>query len=334
MSLSSGRVVSEIDRQGIRRPTMTACALLLALVGAVAPGAAPPVGTPVKKVLVVGIDGCRPDALLYSQANHLKKLIADGAFSEQCDVLGDRPTLADTASGSGWSTILTGVLADKHGVHGNDFRRNNLAEWPSVFQRVSAARPAAACVALVTWAPFQEHILKRHAGCRLVFDGDKKGYRDGDRRTADEAVRVLREADPTLLFVYFGEPDSAGHGYGFHPRSPKYTNAIEEVDSHLGRVLVALEGRKRVAREEWLILVCTDHGGQGRGHGAGRTVPEIRTGFLIVHGHARLRGKLPGRFTNADIVPTVLTHLGIPIDPAWKLDGQAVGSKVVPRKER
>jgi predicted AlkP superfamily pyrophosphatase or phosphodiesterase len=314
---------------------MTARVWLLALAAVVIlPGAARPADEPVKKVLLVGIDGCRPDALLFSQAKHLKKLIADGAFSDRCDVLGDRVTKADTASGPGWSTILTGVLADKHGVYGNDFRGNKLADWPSVLHRVSAARPRAECAALVSWAPIREHILKGHPGCRLVLDGDKKGYKDADRQTADAAVKVLKEGDPTLLFVYFGETDSAGHGYGFHPRSPKYTNAIEEVDEHLGRILDALRHRKTFAREDWLILVCTDHGGKDRGHGAGRTVPEIRTGFLIVHGPSALKGKLPDKPTNADVVPTILTHLGIPIDPDWKLDGKAVGLKGVEKKRR
>jgi predicted AlkP superfamily pyrophosphatase or phosphodiesterase len=307
---------------------MSAHALFLTLAaGLLVPAAGQPAERPAKKVLLVGIDGCRLDAVLFSQAKHLKKLIAEGAFSEACDVLGDRETKADTASGSGWSTILTGVLADKHGVNGNDFRGNRLADWPSVFHRVSAARPRARCAGLVTWAPFREYILKDHAGCRLVVDGDKKGYLDGDRQTADAAVKLLSKTDPTLLFVYFGHVDSAGHGYGFHPRSPKYTNAIEEVDKHLGRILDALHRRPAFAREDWLILVCTDHGGKGRGHGGGRTVPEMRTGFLILHGKSVPKGKLPGKTTNADIVPTVLGHLGIPIDPAWKLDGKAVGRK-------
>jgi hypothetical protein len=242
-------------------------------------------------------------------------------------VLGERLTRADTASGPGWSTILTGVLADKHEVYGNDFRGNRLAKWPSVFHRASAARPKAGCVALVSRAPMKEHILKGHPGCRLVVDGDKKGYKDGDRLVADEAVKVLQREGPDLLFVYFGHTDSAGHGYGFHPRSPRYTNAIEEADEHLGRVLGALRRRPTFAREDWLIVVCTDHGGKGRGHGGGRTVPEVRTGFLIVHGRSALKGRLKGVVPTADVVPTVLSHLGIAVDPAWKLDGKVVGLK-------
>lgn len=305
-------------------PRFRSCALVLTAALFAFGAARGPDAPPVRKVLLVGIDGCRPDALLFSQAKHLKGLIADGAFTDRCDVLGDRVTKADTASGAGWATILTGVLADKHGVPGNDFRDNKLADWPSVFHRLAAARPKAEGVALVSWVPMQEHILKGHANTRLVLDGDKHGYKDADRVLASEAVEVLTKGDPALLFVYFGHTDSAGHGYGFHPRAPKYTNAIEEADEHLGKVLAALKARPTYAKEDWLILVCTDHGGQGRGHGPGRDVPEVRTGFLIMHGPAVAKGKIAGPVTNADVVPTALAHLGVAIDPAWKLDGKPV----------
>jgi predicted AlkP superfamily pyrophosphatase or phosphodiesterase len=275
-------------------------------------------------VLLIGIDGCRFDAILYSQAKHLKNLIAAG---DRCDVLGNRETKADTASGPGWSSILTGVWADRHQVFGNDFRGNRLQECPNLLQLVAKARPKAECVAIVTWAPIQEHILKGQMGCRLTLDGDKKGYKEGDRVTTGAAVEVMEKENPDLMFVHFGEVDSAGHGFGFHPKSPKYTNATEEVDLQLGRVLDALKARPETAQEDWFILVCTDHGGQGKGHGGGRIIPETRTGFLIVHGASAQKGKIAGKTTNADIVPTALTHLKIAIDPAWKLDGRAVGLK-------
>lgn len=296
--------------------------LVLPLLASVVPAADPPLA---RKVLLVGIDGCRPDAIEASQAKYLPKLIAGGTYSDRCDVLGDRETKADTASGPGWATILTGVWADKHAVLDNDIKKHDLKAWPDLFARVRAARPKAALAAFVTWPQLADPILGKADGVRLVLDGDKKGYKEGDKQAADEAVKHLAEADPDLLFVYFGHTDSTGHGYGFHPRAPKYTNAIEEADGHLGRVLDAVEKRKTRKAEDWLVVVVTDHGGKGRGHFPGVKEPEIRTGFLIVSGASAKKEKLTAKTTTADVVPTVLTHLGIPVDPAWKLDGKAVG---------
>src|SRR6185436_18967636 len=77
-----------------------------------------------KKVLIIGIDGCRPDALLNAQAPHLHGLIKNGAFSAKAQT-GDM-----TASGSGWGSLLTGVWREKHGVRGNDFALANFKEFP------------------------------------------------------------------------------------------------------------------------------------------------------------------------------------------------------------
>src|SRR5262249_37199659 len=137
--------------------------------------------------------------------------------------------------------------------------------------------------------------------------------------------RVLSTENPDALFVFFGNVDSTGHGWHFHPASPKYVAAIETVDGQIQRVLTALKARKNLAQEDLLVMVCTDHGGRWTGHTDGATVPEIRNGFLILNGPSVQPGKLKNRTANVDVAVTALTHLGVPIQAEWKLDGQVVG---------
>jgi predicted AlkP superfamily pyrophosphatase or phosphodiesterase len=222
---------------------------------------------------------------------------------------------------------LTGVLADKHGVRDNAFQNHKLAEYPNFLRRFKLARPDAQTAALVSWKPFQDCVFGGDAWCRLVLDGDVKGYEDGDRQVAAAAVRVLAKEDPDALFVYFGCVDVTGHGYGFHPRSPKYTNSIEAVDVLIGDVLTALRGRKTYPQEDWLVIACTDHGGRGREHGIGKGVPEIRTGFVLLYGPAVRPGRIRGKTCNADVAATALAHLGVETRPEWNLDGKPVGLK-------
>jgi predicted AlkP superfamily pyrophosphatase or phosphodiesterase len=188
-------------------------------------------------------------------------------------------------------------------------------------------RPQAKTVALVSWLPFVEHVFSAEEGCRLVADGDKVGYESADRAVAEQAVQVLRVEDPDAMFVYFGDVDINGHGYGFHPKAPRYTAAVERVDEHIGKILEALRGRPNYASEDWLIMVCTDHGGRGKDHGDGKNVPEIRLGFLIMTGASVQPGKIEGRHFNVDIAATALKHLGVPINSDWKFDGEALGLK-------
>ena len=276
-----------------------------------------------KRVLVIGIDGLRPDAIDTAvEAYQLKGLIREGAFAPKSDVIGDRPTPSETITGPGWSSILTGVWGDKHQVRDNAFKDHKLKDFPTFFSRLRQSRPGAKTLALVSWPAFSDFVFTPADDCRLVMDGDKRGYQEADRTVASEAVKELAQTDALAVFAYFGNVDCVGHGYGFHPKSPKYTKELEVVDVYIGQMLKAMRGRKSFDREDWLILICTDHGGKGKDHGIGKKVPEIRTGFIIAHGPSVKPGqKIDTRLFNVDVTATALAHLGVAIDPAWKLDG-------------
>jgi hypothetical protein len=50
--------------------------------------------------------------------------------------------------------------------------------------------------------------------------------------------------------------------------------------------------------------------------------------FLIISGPGAAPGKIAGPTYLVDVAATALTHLGIPLDPTWKLDGHPVGLRV------
>ena len=79
-----------------------------------------------KKVLIIGIDGTRPDAIQAATTPGLDDLIANGIYSP--DALNDDITI----SGPGWSAILCGVWSNKHLVTGNNFTPNNYATYPHI----------------------------------------------------------------------------------------------------------------------------------------------------------------------------------------------------------
>ena len=262
----------------------------------------------VKKVLILGIDGCRPDALKAAKAPNLHGLIRDGAFSVKAQT-GDM-----TISGPGWSSMLTGVWRDKHGVRDNKFEGSNYKDYPHFFRRLKQVRPEAVTVSIVHWAPIND---------RILVDADHARKYPRDVQVAAEAVRVLSSMNPDAVFLHFDEVDGAGHKHGFHPNVPRYMQAIEQVDAHIGSVLKALRARRNYAREDWLILVSTDHGGSGKGHG--KNIPEHRTIFLIVSGPSAARGTIEPAPGVVDVAATALTHLGVMLDRGWRLDGRAVG---------
>lgn len=284
---------------------------------------------PVKKVLYIGIDGTRFDSIEKASTPNLDGLIADGIYSPTCLILGERYRKNDTVSGPGWSSILTGVWADKHGAQNNTFAGTNYSEFPHFFARLKEVRPAARAVSLATWKPIHEKIVSA-ADVTRNYEGKEKGakgYEQADVLATDEAVKELAEGNPDVLFLYIGQVDENGHAHGFHPTVPEYIAAIERADGLVGRALMAMKSRKTFGQEDWLVVVTSDHGGKGKGHGGGHADPDVLNSFLIVSGPAAQRGRFEEQVFLVDAPVTVLAHLGVAAKPEWKLDGRPVGLK-------
>ncbi|MCH8273587.1 MAG: alkaline phosphatase family protein [Armatimonadetes bacterium] len=261
-----------------------------------------------KKVLIIGLDGVRPDALLVAKAPNLLRLIEEGAFSDKAQT-GEVPV-----SGPGWSSLLTGVWMEKHGVRDNSFNNKKYDRYPHFFKRVKEAMPDAMTASISEWSPINEQILSH---------SDYASTPGGGEEVAKAVVELLVLQDPDAIFVHLDGADGAGHEYGYHPTIPEYVKSIEDVDVLVGRILDAVRGRPTYEQEDWLIIVSTDHGGKGTGHSAND--PEIRTIFIIAHGPSVINGAIEPAPNIVDVAVTALAHLGIEAKPEWELDGKVVG---------
>ena len=289
--------------------------------------AAEPVDNKQPRVLILGIDGCRPDALAVARTPHLDALAADGLLFEGTDIREpDAQDKADTISGPGWSNLFTGVWPDKHNVLNNEFSEPHYDRYPHFFKRLKEVRPQAFTASFSDWKPIAEKIVTA-ADINRNFPEQGKSYEEGDAEAAAACVKLMKPQSPDATCLYLGQVDETGHRHGFHPTVPEYVQAIEQVDRHIGEVVAAIRGRTQYAQENWLVLVCTDHGGLGTGHGGGHEEPEIRRTFLIVSGPSALRGRSDDPTWQVDVVATTLHHLGVTPRPEWELDGKAVGLK-------
>ena len=280
---------------------------------------------PEGRVLVIGIDGVRPDALRIADTPAIDELISEGAFTNNTKILGDRYRENETISGPGWSSFLTGVWADKHGVNDNTFRGQNYDEYPHFFVHLKRAFPKAITGSFVDWEPIDTFIL-RDADVREVCPASSEdSLLKKDKKLANEAANFLTQQNPHAVFVYFGQVDEIGHQDGFHPSVPSYLQALQTVDAHVATLMRAIQSRPEYLEENWLVVISTDHGGRGRKHRGGHDVPEIVTTFLVVSGVQSKKGMIEEPSYIVDVPIIALTHLGVPIDSAWQLDGKAVG---------
>lgn len=273
------------------------------------------------KVLVIGIDGVRPDVLAEVSTPNLDALTLGGSFTARTR------TTTPSVSGPSWSSMLTGVWPEKHGVYDNEFGGRDYARFPDFLTRIEAVRPELGTFAAVDWLPLMEldgggPAISDAVDVRVPLDGYEIGWAEGDVAVTSAAVAHLSEGYVDALFVYLGNPDETSHQHG--SIGQEYREAIRMSDQHVGRLIDAIRARPGFATENWLVVVSTDHGRREDG-GHGGDSPMEMTTFLLVSGPSASIGTPAEATFIVDVAATALTHLGIALDPAWELDGKPVG---------
>ena len=288
---------------------------------------------PTPKVLLIGIDGVRPDVLAEVPTPNIDALAASGWYTAEAR------TTDPSVSGPSWSSMLTGVWPEKHGVTDNSFTGRDYDTWPAFLTRAERERPELATFAAVDWLPLavvveDGPVLPDVIDTRIVLNGYDHGWAEADGRLTAQAARHLGEADPDAMFVYLGDPDETSHRYA--SIGAEYRDAIALADRHVGMLIDAVRARPGYANEDWLVLISTDHGRRADG-GHGGDSPEEMTIFILASGLGAGSPGGPGAGNTADwpppgpafivdIAATALAHLDFAIDPAWGLDGRPLGA--------
>lgn len=289
------------------------------------------------KVLFIGIDGVRSDALIQANTPNLDDLMSNGLYTY------DSWHLGVTVSAPSWSSMLTGVWEAKHNIYNNSYTGSNYDEYPYFPTRAKEYKPDLKAVEVTSWGPMSDI-----SNGGSVYNGgwDQSILVPTDDVILSTAQTQLLDPDLDILFVHFDDVDAVGHGNGFAPDISIYMNQIEYIDNQIGQLLNSLYSRVNYEDEDWLILLTTDHGGIGFGHGGNtnneRHIWWIASGSSIPNG-VQITGEDPGSYMlgNADeavidevpvltdIAVTALDHIlkDLDVDPetetAWDLDGKS-----------
>ncbi|MGW1725781.1 alkaline phosphatase family protein [Streptomyces sp. NPDC002306] len=294
-----------------RRALLLSAAALAASAGPLATVARAATATP--KVLVIGLDGALLTRIKDATAPNLDALMAAGLTAPSS--IHANP-LAPTLSGPGWSTLITGVWPDKHNVKDNAFTGARFTQYPDFLTRAERAKPALTTYAVASWAPITDTVFSGTVDTRVSTPGAEY-----DTGTTSRAVAQLRDGNPDAVFVQLDNIDHAGHSYG--AASAQYLAAIAGADAQVGQLVAAVKARATYAAESWLIMVTADHGHTDAGGHGGSTLPERQT-FLIATGPTLAPGSVRYDVKMPDVAASALAHLGVPLDPAWGLDGRPV----------
>ena len=266
-------------------------ALAMPAVGQQAASTAPfePLG-PDGHVLIVVIDGLRPDLITPHDAPTLTRLVEEGAATLDGRTVEPSHTLPSITS------MLTGVRPTTHGITWNTYEPDKgLVKATTIFDVAHHAG--------LRTAFFAGKIKLRHVAPPRALDHSTISDRP-DPLVALDARKCLAEQQPNLMLVHLPGVDQAGHRYGW--RDDKQREALRVADASLGAMIAIIENME--PQNRWMVIVTADHGGQSRNHqrriGANVRVP------WIVWGKGVTRAKLPSISVTA-VAATALYALGL-----------------------
>jgi len=260
-------------------------------------------------VVVVSIDGLRPDAIRKYNTPNLRRLMAEGSFTMEASTIMPSKTLPSHTS------MLTGTEPEQHGVTWNseEMEEHGHIATPTIF---AAAKQAGFHTAAFFSKTKFEHLAAPGTLDHVETPSNFLGKRLADN-TVGQVEKYLKRNTPNLLFVHIGEPDFVGHIAGW--MSSPYGWAVEEADDEVGDLLKAAD--KAYGAGNYTVIVTADHGGHGRDHGSDD--PRDVTIPWIVWGQGVRAGEDLGTgIRTMDTAATALWLLGV--EPANAIAGHAV----------
>ena len=277
-----------------------------------------------RHVVVVSIDGLRPDAVETYGAQTLQRLMREGSYTLAGRTIDPSKTLPSHTS------MLTGQPPARHGVLWNNVAtaKADSIDVPNVFGLARAqGYTTAAFFSKAKFQPLQVDGTLDYSQAPGGLFG-----RWSSARTVSDVAAYLAGAQPNLLFVHLTDPDAAGHRAGW--MTADYGRGVLEADRAVSQ-LIALADRAFGAGN-YSLIVTADHGGHDTNHGSADprdvTIPWIAWG----------RGVKPGLLADPtirtmDTAATILWLLAVdrPLDWAGQpvLDAfaaDAVAKKGVP----
>jgi predicted AlkP superfamily pyrophosphatase or phosphodiesterase len=224
----------------------------------------------VQHVLIISIDGLRPDRALLADMTNLRSLLKQGSYTFWAKTTAVSITLPSHTS------MLTGVAPNKHGIEWNrvlPFKEPIYPNVPTIFEMATKAGYSAAMV-----AGKSKFATLAKPGTVAWSEVPDENTKSNNEAVVTHAVEIIEKQKPDLLFVHFPDVDAVGHAKGWG--SDEQLVCIEKTDRQLGELFAALDHAG--IRSSTLIILSADHGGAGLTHGAddarSRHIPWIASG--------------------------------------------------------
>ena len=251
------------------------------------------------KVLLISIDGMRPDGVKQCDDGSFVDFFMQGAYSFNAQTVFPPVTLPAHMS------MFHSVDPDRHGIYNNIYVQQN-HPIAGLVETIKAAGKTSAF--FYTWEKLRdlcepgtlEYGWFRAQHSTLLFP-------QLEQQATKQAIECIKANKPDFAFLYLGGTDEFGHQDGW--MSQRYLNEIAEAAKCVYDICARLP-------EEYSVIVTADHGGHNRNHGD--QVPEDMTIPMTIHSPLITTNKILENASIKDIPPTVTKILGIKPSTDWE----------------
>ncbi len=251
-----------------------------------------------KKVLLILVDGLRPDVLQFCGTGYGSRLLEMGTYSLQAETVYPSMTLPCHMS------LFHSVPPERHGILTNVYVPLS-RPMEGLCERLNANGKK--CALFYNWGELRDITRPSSLAYSFYVSGDICGYEKADEMITENALSFSAIEKPDFAFVYFQSVDSAGHEHGW--MGSEYCRACVQSLERVRRLIEHFD-------EQYDIIVMSDHGGHGCGHGTKES--EDMTIPIICIGEEFRPGK---QFENAsicDIAPTIAFMAGVDASKDWE----------------
>lgn len=200
-----------------------------------------------KKVILVSIDGMRPDCVLQCNNPYVETLKKEWAYTFTARTCFPSVTLPCHMS------LFHSVPPERHGTTTNTYMPQ-VRPVDGLFELLKQNKKN--CCMFYGWEPLRD--VSRPLSLKHSVYYSARAHGDTDRKLTEYALDYIRAEAPDFVFLYLVETDEkGGHDNGWMS------------EAYLGHISVALDCVKKVAEAcpEYDIIVTADHGGHDRAHG-------------------------------------------------------------------
>lgn len=249
------------------------------------------------KVILISIDGMRPDGLLQCGNPYVKELERMCAYTYNARSVIPSVTLPCHFS------MTHSVTPQRHGILSNTYVPQ-VRPVKGIFEAVDDHGGISAM--FYGWEPLRD--IATPGAVQLATYIHAYMRDSADTVLTDAAIRTIEEDRPDFAFLYMVDTDEkGGHDNGWMS------------DEYLRRISIAIDNARRVIErfgDEYSILIMADHGGHDRTHGS--ELAEDMTIPLFFRGKAFVPGEIERPLSLLDIAPTIAHLMGLKPEKEWE----------------